>query len=118
MANPSETSDEQNKAGQSSSGSYLVENNNEQTKKRKILEDLFSNGNKLLTLPGSDISISDETRRLVALFSDGTYLVSKDHRFDGPVYNFEKTIKKRKIPIKAAEYVSQNEICRTWLRCR
>ena len=110
MANPSETSDEQNKAGQSSSGSYLVENNNEQTKKHNILEDLFANGNKLLTLPGSDISISDETRRLVALFSDGTYLVSKDHRFDGPVYNFEKTIKKRKIPIKAAEYVSQNEI--------
>lgn len=99
-----------NKAGTSSSGSYLAESSTDTTKKKNILEELFANGNKLLTLPDSDISISDETRRLVALFSDGTYLVSKEHRFDGPVYNFEKTIKKRKMLIKAPQYVSQNEI--------
>lgn len=97
-------------APKASSGSYLEINEAEQTKKRNILDELFVNGNKLLTLPNSDISISDETRRLIALFSDGTYLVSREHRFDGPVYNFEKTIKKRKIPIKAPQYVSQNEI--------
>ncbi|MBQ8870127.1 MAG: Flp pilus assembly complex ATPase component TadA [Alphaproteobacteria bacterium] len=90
--------------------SYLAEAETVQTKKKNILQELFSNGNKLLTLPDSDIILSDETRRLVALFSDGTYLVSKDHRFDGPVYNFEKTIKRRKIPIRTPQYVSQNEI--------
>ena len=110
MAENQDINQEKNKAGQSSSGSYLVESTTEQTKKHNILEDLFANGNKLLTLPDSDILINDETRRLVALFSDGTYLVSKDHRFDGPVYNFKKTIKKRKIPIKTPQYVSQNEI--------
>lgn len=92
------------------SNSYLATSETEQTKKKNILKELFVNGNKLLTLPDSDISISEETRRLLALFSDGTYLVSRDHRFDGSVYNFEKTIKKRKLPIKAPQYVSQNEI--------
>lgn len=105
-----EKAKEEEKKDQSTSSSYLAAEETSQTKKKNILEELFSNGNKLLTLPNSDISISDETRRLVALFSDGTYLVSKDHRFDGPVYNFEKTIKRRKIPIKAPQYVSQNEI--------
>lgn len=110
MANKPETTDENDKAGDASSGSYLAESSSEQSKKTNILEDLFASGNKLLTLPNSDITLSDETRRLVALFSDGTYLVSKEHRFDGPVYNFEKTIKKRRIPIKTPQYVSQNEI--------
>lgn len=110
MANKPETTDENDKAGEASSGSYLAESSSEQSKKTNILEDLFAGGNKLLTLPNSDITLSDETRRLVALFSDGTYLVSKEHRFDGPVYNFEKTIKKRRIPIKTPQYVSQNEI--------
>lgn len=110
MATQAEISKENKTGSSTSSGSYLAENEAEQGKKKNILEELFANGNKLLTLPDSDILISDETRRLVALFSDGTYLVSKDHRFDGPVYNFEKTIKRRKIPIKTPEYVSQNEI--------
>ena len=110
MVNKPEATDEDNKAGKTSSGSYLAESSSDQSKKTNILEDLFANGNKLLTLPDSDITLSDETRRLVALFSDGTYLVSKDHRFDGPVYNFEKTIKKRRMPIKTPQYVSQNEI--------
>lgn len=92
------------------SGSYLADTIVEQTKKTNILEELFGSGNRLLTLPDSDIQINDETRRLVALFSDGTYLVSKEHRFDGSVYNFEKTIKRRKIPIQPPRYVTQNEI--------
>ncbi len=83
----------------------------QQVKKPSLFDRLFSNGNKLITLNGaSDIIISNETRRLLALFSDGTYLVSKDNRFDGAVYNFEANVKRRKIPIKAATYVTLNEI--------
>ena len=83
----------------------------QQAKKPSLFERLFSNGNKLITISGaSDIVISNETRRLLALFSDGTYLVSKDNRFDGAVYNFEANVKRRKIPIKAATYVTLNEI--------
>lgn len=79
-------------------------------KKASLFDTLFANNNKLLTVSGSDFAITNETRRLLALFSDGTYLVSKDNRFDGAVYNFEATVKRRKIPIKAPVYVTLNEI--------
>ena len=81
-----------------------------QAKKGNLFDRLFANNNKLLTVNGSDFAISNETRRLLALFSDGTYLVSKDNRFDGAVYNFESNVKRRKIPIKAPTYVTLNEI--------
>ena len=76
MATQTENSKENKTGTSASSGSYLAETETEQGKKKNILEELFANGNKLLTLPDSDILISDETRRLVALFSDGTFLVS------------------------------------------
>lgn len=82
----------------------------QQAKKTSLFDKLFANNNRLITVSGSDIAISNETRRLVALFSDGTYLVSKDNRFDGAVYNFEANVKRRKIPIKAPIYVTLNEI--------
>lgn len=86
------------------------DNGTQQGKKENLFDKLFANGNKLLTVNGSDFAISNETRRLLALFSDGTYLVSKDNRFDGAVYNFEANVKRRKIPIKAPVYVTLNEI--------
>ena len=92
------------------SNSYLAESSLDQKQDVNILERLFSGDNKLITAHGSELSITDETRRLLALFSDGTYFVSQDHRFDGLVYNFEKTIKRRKIKINPPQYVSQNEI--------
>ena len=95
---------------QEQSNSYLAESSLEQVQDVNILERLFANDNQLLTAHGSSLSITEETRRLLALFSDGTYFVSKDHRFDGLVYNFEKTIKRRKIKINEPQYVSQNEI--------
>ncbi|MCM1324557.1 MAG: Flp pilus assembly complex ATPase component TadA [Acetobacter sp.] len=86
------------------------DNGAQQGKKENLFDRLFANNNKLLTVSGSDFAISNETRRLLALFSDGTYLVSKDNRFDGAVYNFEANVKRRKIPIKAPLYVTLNEI--------
>ena len=93
-----------------SENSYLAETEVEQTKKSNLLETLFANNNKLITARGSDLSVTDETRRMLALFSDGSYFVSQDHRFDGLVYNFEKTIKRRKILINQPQYISQNEL--------
>lgn len=81
-----------------------------QVKKVNLFDQLFANNNKLLTVNGSDFAISNETRRLLALFSDGTFLVSKDNRFDGAVYNFEANVKRRKIPIKPPRFVTLNEI--------
>ena len=90
--------------------SNFEEDEASQGQKINLFDTLFANNNKLLTVSGSELAVSNETRRLLALFSDGTYLVSKDNRFDGAVYNFEANVKRRKIPIKAPIYVTLNEI--------
>ena len=90
--------------------SYLAAEAVEPVEQKNLLEVLFANGNTLLTAHDSKLNVTDETRRLLALFSDGTYFVSEDHKFDGLVYNFEKTIKRRKMLIHPPQYVSQNEL--------
>lgn len=75
-----------------------------------ILDQLFGHGNGLLTLPGSSLVINDDTRRLLALFSDGTFLVSESHKFDGRVLSFEVLARKKKLSIGKPRYVSQNEL--------
>ncbi len=100
----------QNIENKPSTSNFAEDEGATQTKKASLFDTLFANNNKLLTVNGSDFVISNETRRLLALFSDGTYLVSKDNRFDGAVYNFEANVKRRKIPIKAPTYVTLNEI--------
>lgn len=75
-----------------------------------ILDQLFGHGNRLLTLQGSSLVINDDTRRLLALFSDGTFLVSESHKFDGRVLSFEVLARKKKLSIGKPRYVSQNEL--------
>ncbi len=71
----------------------------------------FSNGNKLLTLPGSTtLVINDDTRRLLALFSDGRFLVVEKHQYDGRVLSFITLANRKKLNIKQPTYVSQNEL--------
>lgn len=79
-------------------------------KPTNILERLFSHGNRLSTLPGSSLVINDDTRRLLALFTDGTFLVSESHKFDGRVLSFEVLARKKKLSIGKPKYVSQNEL--------
>ncbi len=79
-------------------------------KKSSVTETYFSNGNRLLTLPGSSLVINDDTRRLLALFSDGRFLVVETHKFDGRVLSFEVLARKKKLNILKPTYVSQNEI--------
>ena len=82
-----------------------------EAKPAKRLENYFSQGVRLLTLPDSeDFIINDDTRRLLALFSNGLFLVSETHKFDGRVMSFEITARKKKILINKPTYVSQNEL--------
>lgn len=78
--------------------------------KQTINDVYFSNGNRLLTLPGSSLAVNDDTRRLLALFSDGRFLVVESHKFDGRVLSFEVLARKKKIAIAKPTYVSQNEL--------
>lgn len=82
----------------------------DEEQKDNILARLFAKGNVLLTADGGEIVVDNETRRMLALFADGTYLVDKDHQFDGKVLNFTSIVKRRKIPINPPEYVSASEI--------
>ena len=79
-------------------------------KKGSFFDDLFAFGNKLLTLEDGELHVDPETRRMLALFSDGTYLVDNTHRFDGKVLNFTATAKRRKLLMKNPQYVSAHEI--------
>ncbi len=80
------------------------------SEKQTINEIYFSDGNKLMTLPGSPMAINDDTKRLLALFSDGRFLVVESHKFDGRVLSFEVLARKKKIAISKPTYVSQNEL--------
>lgn len=76
-----------------------------------LIQSLFYAGNKLLTLPNSQsISIDDGTRRLLALFSDGRFLVVETHKFDGRVLSFQVLAKRRGLRFGQTIYVSQNEL--------
>ena len=93
------------------SGMELQSNSSESEKKpASRLENYFSPGVQLLTLPGSEIMINDDTRRLLALFSNGIFLVSETHKFDGRVLSFEVLARKKKLLISKPIYISQNEL--------
>lgn len=74
------------------------------------LEQYFTNSRHLLTVPGGSLNINDDTRRLLALFSDGSFLVAESHKFDGRVLSFEVLARKKRISIAKPVYVSQNEL--------
>lgn len=91
--------------------SDLKVSENKTEKKGNIITELFGKGLTLLTLPGSSqLVIDSDTRRLLALFSDGTYLVTRSHEFDGRVLSFEALVKRKKMLIKKARLVSANEM--------
>lgn len=97
--------------GAASSGFGGVQLSRRETEQRASITDLyFSNGNKLLTLPGSSLVVNDDTRRLLALFSDGRFLVVETHKFDGRVLSFEVLARKKRLNISKPTYVSQNEL--------
>ena len=101
--------------GAASAVSSDIESNDsydlEEKKPVNKIQAYFQHGNRLLTLPSNpNLVINDDTRRLVALFSDGRFLVSETHKFDGRVLSFEVLARKKKLSISKPEYVSQNEL--------
>ena len=86
------------------------EQSKDSSEKQSINDIYFSNGNKLMTLPGSSLAVNDDTRRLLALFTDGRFLVVETHKFDGRVLSFEVLARKKKVAISKPTYVSQNEL--------
>ena len=96
---------------ESSNSSQVKEQSSENVDKKNLIQSLFYAGNKLLTLPNSqEISIGDDTRRLLALFSDGKFLVVETHKFDGRVMSFQVLAKRKGLRFGKPIFVSQNEL--------
>lgn len=77
---------------------------------QNLFQILFANGNKIVTVENGPVSVDSETRHMLALFSDGTYIVDEAHKYDGKVLNFVATMKRRKVPIGAPKYYSAAEL--------
>lgn len=75
-----------------------------------FLKDLYDNGNECMTSLTGAFPVNDETRKLLALFSNGRFFVVSENRFDGRVLGFEYLAKKRRLQIGQAEYVSVAEL--------
>ena len=83
----------------------------DEANKRNLLQLLFAGGNKLLTASNSDtLSIGDDTRRLLALFADGHFLVVESHKFDGRVMSFQVLAKRKGLRLAKPTFISQNEL--------
>ncbi len=98
------------KPGYASSPEKAEEANDDQTdgvdyKSANFLKDLFANGNECVTVPGGIFSVKEDTRALLALFSNGRFFVSEAARFDGKVLGFEYLVRKRRLQIGKPEYV-------------
>ena len=50
-----------------------------------FLKELYSNGNECITLASGAFPASDQTRELLALFSNGRFFVVEDSKYDGRV---------------------------------
>ncbi len=90
--------------------SDIIEEQSETSKSQNIFQTLFANNNKVLTAEDGDLNVNSETRRMLVLFSDGTYLIDEAHRFDGQVLNFTAIAKRRKLVMHTPKYVSSQEI--------
>ncbi len=74
--------------------------------KDELLIKLFSGKNKLLSDEGETLSVSRDTKNLLAYFSDGAFVVSQSNRYDGRVLSFEALVKQRGLKIEKPIYTS------------
>lgn len=72
---------------------------------RQLVAQLFAGGNELLTAEEGTLAVKEDTRALVALFSNGRFFVCESHKFDGRVLSFEVLARKKKFQVGQPEYV-------------
>ena len=62
---------------------------------KDIIDYLFSNGNRLLTVTGAMFELPRDTQGLIAYFSGGEIIISRTHQFDGRVLAFLDLLRRR-----------------------
>ena len=76
----------------------------------RFLKDLYDNSNECMTSSTGSFPVNEETRKLLALFSNGRFFVVEDKKYDGRVLGFEYLAKKRRLQISDPEYVTASEL--------
>ena len=76
----------------------------------KFIESVFSQGNECITAPNGSFPVKEDTRNLLALFSNGKFFVCESHKFDGRVLSFEVLARKRRLQVGKPEYVPMSVI--------
>ena len=71
---------------------------------KKILDYLFSNGNKLLTVYGGELAVPKDTQNLLAYFSSGEIIISRTHKYDGRVLAFLDLLRQNNRVVKEPFY--------------
>ena len=75
-----------------------------------LMRSLFVEGVTCVTAPNGSFPIKEDQRSLLALFSNGRFLVSEAHKFDGRVLSFEVLARKRRLQVGKPEYIPQELI--------
>ncbi len=86
----------------------LGENPYENMNPKDAAAKLFANNNKLESGPSGKFPVGTDTQSLLALFSDGTFLVSNTHKFDGRVLSFQSLVRKKGGVINRPVYVAMS----------
>ncbi len=71
----------------------------ENSESKDVIDYLFSNGNRLLTVSGADMELPRDTQNIIAYFSGGEIIISRTHRYDGRVLAFFDLLRARGRPI-------------------
>ncbi len=70
-----------------------------------FLAGLFADGNECITVPGGAFPVKEEIRLLLALFSNGRFLIADPYKHDGRVLSFQVLAQKRNLQIGKPEAV-------------
>ncbi|MBE6449218.1 MAG: hypothetical protein E7013_00765 [Alphaproteobacteria bacterium] len=72
----------------------------------EFIASLFADGNECITAPTGILAVKEETRLILALFSNGRFLVAEPYKYDARVLSFQVLARKKNLQIGTPEAVS------------
>ena len=76
----------------------------ENAESKEIIDYLFANSNKLLTVTGAEFELPRDTQNLIAYFSGGEIIISRTHRYDGRVMAFMDLLRAKNRKVREPFY--------------
>jgi type II secretory ATPase GspE/PulE/Tfp pilus assembly ATPase PilB-like protein len=76
----------------------------ENAESKDVIDYLFANKNRLLTVTGAEFELPRDTQNLIAYFSGGELIISRTHRYDGRVLAFLDLLRAKKQKVREPFY--------------